>query len=186
MKNKKIILPKELLSELIKFIPLNLKWVQIRVSLTFDIIILKHQRKLFKILKEDIESLLDQIVKTFEGVVSEKYLDLQFLKHLISRIEDFPSMVEAFTESSPQIPMPNYVWPEFAVYLTDKQLKKCFGDRKKALIGIFNDFLEIFRPISPHAVPDLKEWKRFLQVMLSAAKKVKLYADTNCDKEEEA
>uniref|UniRef100_A0A1I8BIP5 Uncharacterized protein n=1 Tax=Meloidogyne hapla TaxID=6305 RepID=A0A1I8BIP5_MELHA len=61
-------------------------------------------------LKEDIESLLDQIVKTFEGVVSEKYLDLQFLKHLISRIE----------------------------------------------------------------------------VMLSAAKKVKLYADTNCDKEEEA
>ena len=46
MKNVKI-LPKELLFDLIHFIPFNIKWSKIRISKLFDILLIKFQRKLF-------------------------------------------------------------------------------------------------------------------------------------------
>uniref|UniRef100_A0A915NG89 F-box domain-containing protein n=1 Tax=Meloidogyne floridensis TaxID=298350 RepID=A0A915NG89_9BILA len=41
----KLKLPNELLSELIKFIPFNLKWIRIRISKAFDYFLLKFQQK---------------------------------------------------------------------------------------------------------------------------------------------
>ena len=41
----KLKLPNELLSELIKFIPFNLKWIRIRISKAFDYFLSKFQQK---------------------------------------------------------------------------------------------------------------------------------------------
>jgi len=48
MKNSKKLkqkLPKELISDLIQFIPFNIKWSKIRISKLFDIFVIKYQRK---------------------------------------------------------------------------------------------------------------------------------------------
>ena len=46
MKNEKM-LPKELLFDLLHFIPFDIKWSKIRISKLFDIFLIKFQRKLF-------------------------------------------------------------------------------------------------------------------------------------------
>nr|CAD2181792.1 unnamed protein product [Meloidogyne enterolobii] len=66
-------LPTELISELIQFIPFNIKWSKIRISRLFDIFVIKYQRKwiLYLIsLKAEVDKLFDNVLsplKTFKS-----------------------------------------------------------------------------------------------------------------------
>ncbi|KAL7071594.1 hypothetical protein ACQ4LE_009303 [Meloidogyne hapla] len=181
MKSKKTILPSELLYELINFIPLNIKWAKIRVSLIFDFFILKHQIKwikYLKILKKKVVSLLKQLVATFKEIFGKDFEKIELLVFLNSRIEDFPFELKKRAEKS-TIVMPDYTWP--TINLSDKDyLKSCFVDRKNILIAIFEELLEFIEPMDESAVTDWKEWEEFLDVKLSIAKMVKCQANTNC------
>ncbi|CAK5077334.1 unnamed protein product [Meloidogyne enterolobii] len=68
LKNERKSLPPELLPEIVKFLPLNLKWSKQRVSLSFDIFLFKTQNQWISILK-----LLDHLKKLF--TLTDKRMD---------------------------------------------------------------------------------------------------------------
>ncbi|KAL7071157.1 hypothetical protein ACQ4LE_009408 [Meloidogyne hapla] len=87
IKNTKLKLPIELISDLILFIPFNIKWIKIRISKIFDLFIIKYQRKWIIsliLLQDSASQQVDGILELLNAMKTEDLAESSMAKHTIS------------------------------------------------------------------------------------------------------
>nr|CAD2182222.1 unnamed protein product [Meloidogyne enterolobii] len=135
MKNSKKLkqkLPKELISDLIQFIPFNIKWSKIRISKLFDIFVIKYQRKwiLYLILKPELR------FKKYEMIGVSGRFDNRF--YGFSGLIFIPSIANDITLRVSQV---DYWPPRGKNEDSFAQLGQYFETKKKILVELFEFLL---------------------------------------------
>ncbi|KAL7071369.1 hypothetical protein ACQ4LE_009105 [Meloidogyne hapla] len=187
MKIKKINLPIELSFEIIKFIPFNLKWSEIRVSHVFDFFIFKVQRKFIinlKIIRQEITNSLQQIVNKYTNdfFFVENSVAKLYMGGMICRFEGIPTSVRKICASLyPIIQIPDVPWPVYNAKAKKGPVFTCFDVRRNSLISIFQYLLRLFTAIDVSTI-DVSTLKAFLglfQAQLSEVESIKIYGTSN-------
>ncbi|KAL7080735.1 hypothetical protein ACQ4LE_000772 [Meloidogyne hapla] len=147
MKNKNFF-PIELLSEIVNFVPFNLKWSKILVSKIFDLLIINRLKRWIirlKFYKREVVLSLEQIVAIFTGTTNDFISKKKYIK-LLDRIEDFYVDVSEWASSSPNLNIPTiYNWPVADAWRRRSELKLCYDERKEELRSLFERLLAFFR-----------------------------------------
>ncbi|KAL7073766.1 hypothetical protein ACQ4LE_007474 [Meloidogyne hapla] len=153
IKNTKLKLPIELISDLILFIPFNIKWTKIRISKIFDLFIIKYQRKWIIsliLLKENATKRFAMIVECLDGMnkdlkdsnISRKFL-IDFNGRLNGIYDQFQGIGKVAAQSlcgKINMLVKKVEWPDVDKGFDDvKQVKTNFLDKKRIIIGLFND-----------------------------------------------
>nr|CAD2164382.1 unnamed protein product [Meloidogyne enterolobii] len=129
----KLKLPNELLSELIKFIPFNLKWIRIRISKAFDYFLSKFQQKylinLINLRNKSIKIVEKILVSLEEKVDDSDFNNVDVMVTLCARldivlycklqfiIESLPSRANKIEN---KIKQKEYLWPRHKSFNDDE------------------------------------------------------------------
>ncbi|KAL7071481.1 hypothetical protein ACQ4LE_009071 [Meloidogyne hapla] len=175
MKNKKTFLPAELLSEIVNFIPFNLRWSKIRVYKIFDLLIfnlLKRWIICLKFYKAEVISSLEQIKTIFSGkidgfVCKENYIKLNnFIDYMHLDIDEWADL-------SPDLGLSRlFNWPVADAWRPRKDLKFCYEQRKEDLCFLFNQLFKFFKGKEIKEVRDWVAWRFVFKGKLTQARKL--------------
>ncbi|CAK5115628.1 unnamed protein product [Meloidogyne enterolobii] len=188
VKTKKLDFPTELIFEIITFVPFRYKWENIRISKLVDIIVVKLRKKYIinlkisrKILKNEIEVTTGNInlclkklaffVKDGSRAEECMQISCQF-GGIFYQIKTFSSKHACFAKIDEEFK--NEDWPAQPIvnHFTDRDNWKKAGKERHQMIKNMVKFLD-----DKHATldnlfytPFLKEYKNFLDLLLSAFK----------------
>nr|CAD2187469.1 unnamed protein product [Meloidogyne enterolobii] len=179
-------LPKELISELIQFIPFNIKWSKIRISKLFDIFVIKYQRKWILsliLLRQKIITLIHDIIsnmkilqkpelrfKKYEMIGVSGLFDNRFSG--FSGLTFIPSIAKDITLKVSQV---DYWPPRGKNEDSFAQLGQYFETKKRILVELF-EFLLL--KINKLNISELEMLEDYLPVGLGSIKSiVKEYQD---------
>nr|CAD2175150.1 unnamed protein product [Meloidogyne enterolobii] len=160
MKNKKIFFPVELLSEIVHFIPLNLRWSKIRVYKIFDILIFNHLKRwiiYLKSYKDDVVASVTDLTGLFSRNVNFDNLERQDLLKLHQAI-DYVQVGVTVMENFNGVPRLDN-WPILDLHRQVGHLRTCYTSIRDELADLFTRQKKFF--VEKNVV-DFEEWKSCL------------------------
>uniref|UniRef100_A0A1I8BXR8 F-box domain-containing protein n=1 Tax=Meloidogyne hapla TaxID=6305 RepID=A0A1I8BXR8_MELHA len=160
----KLKLPNELFSDLIQFIPFNLKWIKIRTSKLFDLLLIKFQQKyLIYLIK-----LRNELIKIFEGIV-KNLEEIENVEPTFQNIvmfglnvqldilyEIFNVVSECLVSKANEIinKQKEYLWPQ-EIHFEDEELfenasliyKECYVKKRQIVFELYSFCLQKIKEV---------------------------------------